>query len=254
MTVDGKVATVGHPHPGKLQSAFFYLHIGTGDTAAIRRFEFVVRAGPVKDGGTAVGWGSVSDPDKDCSVAQDGQTLTIDVPAVAHDLVARENRTNGPRVLQELEGDFLIQVKVCGELRPTTPGTVPGHVSYQSGGILVWADARNFIRLERAAMNRGNSVRSLAALEMHVGGQVTASPSLPVKDEDTYLRLQRRGNQILGSVSQDGQEWTSLQALNVSLPAKVGVGVAVINAAKQPLKVRYEELKIDRDPPAADRR
>jgi hypothetical protein len=39
--VDGKAARVDHPHPGKLKNAFFYIHIGINDTAAIRRFEYV---------------------------------------------------------------------------------------------------------------------------------------------------------------------------------------------------------------------
>jgi len=41
MTVDGKAVTVGHPHPGKIKSAYFYIHIDINETAAIRRFEFV---------------------------------------------------------------------------------------------------------------------------------------------------------------------------------------------------------------------
>jgi hypothetical protein len=46
MTVDGKSVSVGHPHPGKIKSAYFYMHIGINDTAAIRRFEFVEGSRP----------------------------------------------------------------------------------------------------------------------------------------------------------------------------------------------------------------
>ena len=199
-------------------------------------------------GTTLPGWGQTYDPDHDCtfSTVDRPKSLSILVPPTPHDLSAELGQVNAPRVLQEMEGDFSVQVKVCGAINPVAPGNVPGRVSFQSGGLLLWSDRINYIRLERAAINQGGATRPYASLEMRENGQFAPPQSVALMDQDTYVRLERRGNQVIGSFSSDGQQWNQLQPLNVTLPAKVRVGVAVVNAAQQPLTVRFEEFRIGR--------
>jgi RNA polymerase sigma factor (sigma-70 family) len=192
------------------------------------------------------GWGQVVSPDGDCDVTLQGETLVIDVPPTPHDLSIEVGRVNAPRVLQDVEGDFSIQVKVGGALRPTAAGSVPGRLPYQAGGLFVWADNRNYLRLERAALNRDGVIRSAAAFEVRVNGEMGGARSSDLADQDTYLRLERRGKQFLGSVSADGRQWSRLEPLEVDFPKKVRVGVAAVNAARQPLTVRYEGLQLTR--------
>jgi RNA polymerase sigma factor (sigma-70 family) len=195
---------------------------------------------------TLPGWGLTVNPDGDCTIAPEGNTLVIGLPPAPHDLSAELARMNAPRVLEEVEGDFRVQVKVCGVLRPTARGTVPGRVPYQAGGLLLWGDNRNYVRLERAAMQRDGAIASMVAFEMRVKGEMAGARATEVADQDTYLRLERHGNQVLGWVSADGQQWRPLEPLELALPAKVRVGVAAVNAARQPLSIRYEEYQIDR--------
>ena len=56
-------------------------------------------------------WGEVTDPDGDCKIME---MVTITVPNTHHDLTYTENYTklNSPRILQPVEGDFTLQVKV----------------------------------------------------------------------------------------------------------------------------------------------
>jgi regulation of enolase protein 1 (concanavalin A-like superfamily) len=191
------------------------------------------------------GWGEVVDPDGDCTVTPQGQTLSITVPATPHDLSAELGQVNSPRVLQDVEGDFSARVKVCGALRPAAAPSVPGRFSFQSAGLLLWSDENDYVRLERAGLNRGG-VSSSAGFELRSNGVMAGAQSSPLPDQDAWLRLERRGNQLFGSVSGDGRQWTTLRPINVDFPAKVRIGVAVVNAAQQPLTVRFEELQVGR--------
>ena len=195
---------------------------------------------------TLPGWGQTFNPDGDCTIALEENGLTIRLPGTPHDLTAELGRVNAPRVLQEVEGDFVAQVKVCGTLRPTAPASVPGHIPYQAGGLLLWADNRNYVRLERAALQRDGAVRPVAAFELRWKGELAGARSSEVPDRDTYLRLERRGSQLLGAVGTDGRQWTPLEPLEAELPAKVRVGVAAVNAARQPLSIRFEEFQVRR--------
>jgi regulation of enolase protein 1 (concanavalin A-like superfamily) len=195
---------------------------------------------------TPPAWGTPLDPNGDCTITIEGSALTIDMPATPHDLSAEIRRLGAPRVLQWVEDDFTVEVKVHAALRPTPPGTVRGRLPYQAGGLLVWSDGKQYIRLERAAIQRDGAVQSGIAFELREDGKLGAAHWIAFAEQDAHLRLQRRGQQFLGSVSADGRHWTSLPSLTLPLPAKVRVGVAAVNTAQQPLAVRFENLRIDR--------
>lgn len=191
-------------------------------------------------------WGRRFDPDGDCTFNVQGGALTIEVPATPHDLSIELGRTNAPRMLQEVIGDFSIEVKVCGVLRPPAGGSVPGRLAYQAGGILLWVDERNYVRLERAALNRNGDLSTYVAYEARVDGLPRPSRSLNLSDQDVYLRLERRGKQLRAFVRGEDGPWRPQQDINLELPAKVQIGVAVVNAAQQQLQVRFEGLRIGR--------
>jgi predicted Zn finger-like uncharacterized protein len=199
-------------------------------------------------GGAPAAWGQPTDPDGDCTITRQANAVAISVPATPHDLTIEEGRVNAPRVLQEVDGDFTATVKVSGTFRPRPPGTVAGHLPFQSGGLLLWADDHNYVRLERAGLvDRTGAPQQYASVEVRAGGRPTGvTAPVPLQDQDTYLRLQRRGNEVLGSVSQDGQQWTPLQPVALALPQRLRVGVAVVNAAAQPLSVRFEDIQVGR--------
>jgi serine/threonine protein kinase/regulation of enolase protein 1 (concanavalin A-like superfamily) len=199
---------------------------------------------PPPDAGLA-DWGRRFDPDGDCTFNVQGGALTIDVPPTPHDLSIERGRTNAPRVLREVDGDFRLQVKVCGDIQPMAAGSVPGRLSCQAGGILLWSDERNYVRLERAVLNWNGKITTYSAFESRAKGRPRAAYQLGIPDEDTHLRLERRGNQLRAFVSADGEVWRSLQKIDIDLPAKVQVGVAAVNAPQQPLQVRFEELQMD---------
>jgi regulation of enolase protein 1 (concanavalin A-like superfamily) len=203
------------------------------------------QAAPAAGNPPAAGWGQV-DPDRDCTITIQGTTLHVTVPPTGHDLSIETGQTNAPRVLQEVTGDFTVQVKVCGALQPRAAANLAGRVPFQSGGLLVWSDQGNYLRLERAALSRDGNVSSSALFEQRSNGIRTAAFMMDIADQDTYLRLERRGKAFSAFVSSDGQHWQPYRSLNAAFPARVQVGVAVINAAQQPLHMRFEGWQLDK--------
>ena len=70
------------------------------------------------------GWGKVVDPDGDCKFDAARGSLSIAIPGTHHNLNPAV-RQNAPRVLQEVEGDFTVQVRVSGDFEPGQRSTLP---------------------------------------------------------------------------------------------------------------------------------
>src|ERR1700722_8871342 len=106
---------------------------------------------------TIKGWGTFVDPDRDCKIAEDKGKLTITIPNVLHDLTYQPDfaKQNGPRVLQDVDGDFSINVCVKSFPRPDMNTSSNGNFSFVGSGLLIWLDAKNFIRFERSAEGDG---------------------------------------------------------------------------------------------------
>ena len=202
--------------------------------------------GGLAGGNPPAGWGQKVDPDNDCTFTAKGASLDLSVPPTAHDLSVELGLTNAPRVLQEVTGDFTIQVKVCGTVQPMAAASVPGRVSFQAGGLLVWSDENNYLRLERAGINRDGGLSSYVAFELRTNGFPRGSHTMGLPEQDTYLRLERRGDEFRGFVSSDGQNWRPHQRINAAFPVRVQVGVAAVNAAQQQFQVRFEELRLEK--------
>lgn len=188
-------------------------------------------------------WGERVDPNGDCTFRAEGDQLTIAVPGTAHDLSAEAGRTNAPRVLRDVTGDFTAHVTVSGAVRPGPGSTLPDRVPYQGAGLLLWHDANDYVRLERAAMLVGGGVQYHVRFELRQNGRVTGAHTLPIEDRETALRLVRRGNEVMGSFNQGG-EWKRLLGLTVTYPPEVRVGVTAINSSRQPLAPRFEDFRV----------
>ncbi|HEY2158536.1 MAG TPA: hypothetical protein VGH33_23100, partial [Isosphaeraceae bacterium] len=61
-------------------------------------------------------WGDLTDPKGDCQASIDGGRLTITVPGTHHNLCAEVGEMEAPRVLRKIDGDFVVQAKVSGNI------------------------------------------------------------------------------------------------------------------------------------------
>jgi regulation of enolase protein 1 (concanavalin A-like superfamily) len=194
------------------------------------------------EGKALAGWGNVVDPDGDCKIGTEGKALVMNIPGTLHDLNADIDKYNAPRVLREVEGNFVIQVKVVGDFKPGPKAMRAKGVPFNGGGIFVWRDSDNYIRLERGAMIKGGKLGSFAIFEEREGGSSGAQHNGQLTPGTTYLRLERRGSRILGFTSKDGSHWTQLKPIDTVWPSQLKVGVDAINSSNEPFKVRFEEL------------
>jgi regulation of enolase protein 1 (concanavalin A-like superfamily) len=196
--------------------------------------------------GTDTGWGGLTfeDPDKDCQFTPGPGGLVVAVPAAPHDLGGPLRKSNSPRALREVDGDFVLTVRVAGDFTPGARSTLPRSVPYLGAGVLVWSDADNFIRLERVAMlSKGQLVPQIAFLEQE--GGFSGPPYTPSVPEGAYyLRLERAGNRFLGAFSLDGAAWKQFKPRVNDWPSKLKVGLTAISTSSEPFSAKFEQFDL----------
>lgn len=198
---------------------------------------------------TIEGWGEVVDPMGDCRVEEQGGAVSITVPGTYHDL---HFGTDAPRVLQDITGDFTAQVRVRRFPKPAAKSSVnpQNPVSYVSGGLVVWQDEKNYLRLQRAANGDSGFVGVFSNYIER--GEMPAFSRHVLPDEDIWLRIERRNGDFALAYSLDGQEWTAAvpKGEAVSLKANVRVGVFAINATIRPITHEFTDFAVNSAPPA----
>ncbi|MFN7139400.1 MAG: DUF1349 domain-containing protein [Limisphaerales bacterium] len=160
------------------------------------------------------GWGNAIDPSADCKFLVGEGELLISVPGTngPHDLAAEIGITNAPRVLQTVEGDFIIEVVVDGRFSPGRDSTLPGRTAYNGAGLVLMADPNHGICLARAVLQyKTGKPLHYANFEMRTNGKVDGLGNakqhpLPEKGP-ILLKLERRGQTVAGAFSSDGAQW-----------------------------------------------
>ena len=191
------------------------------------------------------GWGKIADPEGDCEFLDKDGKLIVKVPGTYHDFhPAPPYKNNGPRVYQEVAGDFVVEVKVAATISPEKGKEPKGkNISFRAATLLIWKDGNNFVRLDRAGMWRGGKLYTTTYFHVFKDGKRVFEKSLLVKDEETILRIERKGDTILASTIQ-GKSVVKLPEQKVQLPNSVQIAVGAINASTQPLEAEFSELKI----------
>jgi regulation of enolase protein 1 (concanavalin A-like superfamily) len=175
------------------------------------------------------GWDKPVDPDKDCKLTIDKGTLTIEVPGKDHDLGIERGLMNSPRLLRDVEGDFIAQVRVSGTFKPSQNSTSNQRLPFVGAGLLLMTDEKTYVRLERAALVKGGETMTYANWELRQDGKWVLwgeEKIRPLEDKATYLRLERKGDKLRASVCHDGNKWWELKPLELKLPAKLKLGVS----------------------------
>jgi regulation of enolase protein 1 (concanavalin A-like superfamily) len=148
-------------------------------------------------------------PLADCSFAvQNGLEIRA---ANARDLW-RFNRS-APRLLRAVSRDFAVQA-VCRSMSADTPAI---------GGILLWRDKENYLRLERGVkgpheVSFHGWLRNKAA---NIGRGRLATERL-------FLRLERRGPRVHALCSADGQHWFTVGHVELAIADPVEIGLHAI--------------------------
>jgi hypothetical protein len=121
-------------------------------------------------------------------------------------------------VSQQLAGDSLVAARVVSEQNTN---------SFAKAGVTMGADSADGARVILDVKPDGGvefMARSADGASMaFIAG---ASASFPI-----WLRLTRDGNNFTGEISSDGQTWTSIGSIPVTMPAKIAGGFAVTSHA-----------------------
>ncbi len=203
---------------------------------------------PERAGTELKGWGVAIDLDKDCKITPRDKGISIEIPGKLHDMDFDGGLTNAPRVMQEVEGDFVATVKVSGDYKLGPKGTNPkSHPlsRFISGGMLLWSDANNHIRLERCLFNEFGKYTTIGVIfEEREGGYAGAMHSEWFQLGDCYLRAERKGNKIFGATSSDGKVWKDLKPIDTLWPKKIKIGLDAINSSNASFSVKFDEFSL----------
>jgi len=194
---------------------------------------------------TAGRWGTLVDPDGDCRLKEEDGGLIITIPGKLHNLThtARGSKLNSPRALQDVKGDFRLQVKVPIFPLPGANTSSDNGYSFVSAGLLIWHDEKNFVRMDRAA--EGNSGGGpFAWVEVFRDGKPVTQKLRRLADQDTHLRITRTGDYITFEAGDDGKSWAAVHAGEVKLPVQVKAGVFAINTTTKEFAPRLAGLTL----------
>ena len=188
----------------------------------------------------------VIDPDGDCRVLLDRaeNRATIFVPGAAHLLSADIGRMNAPRILRDIRGEFEVRVKVTGAGHPGGRGTTTQYAPYHGAGLLLWQDPENYVRLEIAADIRKGKVTPYANFELRQAGLLATSRGLKIEDGTTDLRLRRRGDEIHGAFSLDGDHWTPFPPMVAKFEDRLEIGVVAVSSSSKPMTAGFEGFRV----------
>jgi S1-C subfamily serine protease len=200
--------------------------------------------------------GPVIDPDKDCQVVRDDKGIKITIPGKLHTISPqirdRKNQPvhNAPMALAEIEGDFLAHVRVAGEMQPgneaaSDPKGRRLPLCVQGGGLLLWQDKDNFLRLERSCGTSSGSLTVINRLILEVckNGQDAGRSYVDIDRGPLHVLLLREKGQIRCLFSNNPKEgWKAFKELAVDFPAKVSIGVSAFNTSKKPYTAQFEDF------------
>jgi regulation of enolase protein 1 (concanavalin A-like superfamily) len=224
-------------HSGRLLSSV----IALGTTTAI------VLAG---DGATPrdlPGWGRVYDPSRDCEVSLDADhnRLRITVPGTPHTLSVENSSLpmSAPRVVHHVRADFTAEVRVLGRLAPGQSKTTH-YDPFHGAGLIVWQDAANYLRLERAVGFINGRSHPYLNYELREGGRLAMSLGITIEDRSLFLRLRRQGPAFSAWYSRDGRRWVRLANVNATFNDQLDVGVVAVNSSARTLSAELERLNI----------
>jgi regulation of enolase protein 1 (concanavalin A-like superfamily) len=186
--------------------------------------------------------GTVVDPDGDCQVKDDEGSITITIPKTHHDLTYTDDyhKLNSPRILQDIKGDFRVEVRVEMFDLPNEKASSGGKYSFVSSGLLVWHDDQNFIRMDRAAV--GNS--PFIWVERFQDGKSASHKLLGIENKDIWLRVTRSGDKFTFETSEDGKEWSEVHSEEAKLAEQLKVGVLAINTTVEEFSVKLKDFKL----------
>ena len=169
---------------------------------------------------------------------------------------------NAPMTLADVNGDFLVQVSVTGEMNPGDKPPSDRAVrnlpfTFQSAGLVLYQDKNNFMRLERAASiftDRLTPVHRILVEAVQRRPAGDPADLLDIPEGDTKLIMIRRKGRIqcLFVPSGSGTVHT-FREFALDFPSKIKVGLVASNISAQPFTATFQGFALISDATQIDR-
>lgn len=215
-----------------------------------RRRQVLVKETPPAKPQPIAKWGTFINPRNDCEAFVVDDQLTMRIPRNApHDLNPTFPWFNvtGPRVLDEVKGDFEATVTVMPFPRPE-PNTMSGFAggSFIAAGLIVWIDESRFLRFVRAAKGEFESGKSFLGPNWFYGdGRFGAPDGKLIDDVPSTLRVRRSGGELrIDYRVADGPWQTSAVVVDWPMPETLKVGVAALNTTTTEFEPRFRDWSL----------
>jgi regulation of enolase protein 1 (concanavalin A-like superfamily) len=175
----------------------------------------------------------------------------MELPGTYHDLSPERKRFNAPRLLRDVEGDFVIQVRVSASFRPSIKSNVDDEDSRVAAGLVLIPADKNYIRLEyegyrlnkereqkekeersrkempplkeerprkeeqrrKEELHSGPAFMTMGKGILKMGLEPPGKQDRRGNEEQIYLRFERQGDSICEAISPDGKTWEALVRL-----------------------------------------
>jgi hypothetical protein len=193
----------------------------------------------------------------ECELTKDAKqhVVTIAIPgnqafSLSPTVQSRQSKPlhNAPRTLADIEGDFAAFVEVSGDMNPgldpiKDPKGKNLKICHQSGGLLVYQDKDNFLRLERACRTQGAmQIRELLVEVVRRGKEfvyyyipLPGDPKAPM-----LLFVVRAGDRFKLLFSfDDGRSLGIFHDLTLDYPAKLKIGLCASNLSKKSFTAKF---------------
>jgi S1-C subfamily serine protease len=198
--------------------------------------------------------------ENECELTKDEKNhlITISIPAkhvasLSPTVKNKESKPvhNAPRTLTEVEGDFAAFVEVSGDINPgldaiRDPRGRNLKICHQSGGLLVYQDKDNFMRLERACRTVGVIQLRELLVEVVRHGTEKAYYYIPLPGDPKapmILFVVRSGDRFQCLFSfDDGRSMGVFRQFTLDYPAKIKIGLCASNLSKKPLTAKFESF------------
>ncbi|MGC5616853.1 family 16 glycoside hydrolase [Georgenia sp. Z1491] len=132
--------------------------------------------------------------------------------------------------------------------------------AYQQGGIIVYGDEDNYVKLDPVYATNGSDTPLRVELRSEVGGEIQNPQDdltdLPLSDE-YHVRLTRDGDTFTGAFSTDGETWQDLpSAVTNDQVGDAGPGIYALGAQQaEPTTVSFDHFRVvgdDPEPPVCE--
>ncbi|MCW4023766.1 MAG: DUF1349 domain-containing protein [Candidatus Bathyarchaeota archaeon] len=142
--------------------------------------------------------------------------------------LAPTSNYDAPRILQPVTGNFEATTCVSGDFSQ----------SGFRGGLLIWKDTDNYMRLEKWGTNQ---VLMYGVLDGTVSYQ---QGTLPDSYNPLYLKLEKSGTTITGSWSSNGIAWNTVKSYTFNAADPVQIGLFAINVGSTTFNAEFDYFHI----------